>query len=100
MASYTVNVAKHATLAGATVDTITFNAPGGRSVVISNDDTVNKLYVTFGLNGATATTPTVAGDDTFVVRPGTSKQFDNGAAITSVQIIGSGNAYHVEAPAV
>lgn len=63
MANYTANVAKSATLGVATVDTVTFPATYPyNTVTIVNRDGTSPIF--FTVNGAT---PTVAGDDCYVV---------------------------------
>jgi hypothetical protein len=68
MASYSVTAAKHATLAASTVDTVTLPGIGTEShIEVSNWHSTALIYFT-----ADGSTPTVAGDDTLVVGPGTS----------------------------
>lgn len=91
MASYSSKNGTHKTLTGTTVDTITLTKRW-HSVVITNFDGTNKLYVTF--DGVTA--PTAAGDDTYVVPTSYSKVFKFRNAVTVIKIIGNGGAYSVE----
>jgi len=89
MASYTVVRSKHATLTANVVDTVSF----AQEIDINGLEIVNlgttDIYV--GLDG---NTPTVAGDETLLVRAGESLYIDEGSA---VKLISSGAAeYHVE----
>lgn len=104
MASYTVVRGAHKTLSSTTVDTVTLTV-GGRlgnevALMVANDDTTNKLYFTYEVNG-TAATPTAGGDDTYYV-PVSSQRFVKisggipGSAVVQVKVIGSGGMYHVE----
>lgn len=61
MASYSVTRAKHATLAASTVDTVTLTSPYP-SVEVLNRDGAAAIY--FTVDGST---PTVEGDNTFVL---------------------------------
>lgn len=65
MAAHSVAKSKHATLAAATVDTVTLTKDW-RAVEVKNRGT-DEIYFT-----TTATNPTVAGDDTYVVPAGES----------------------------
>lgn len=104
MASYTAVRGKHATLSSTTVDTVTLTQGGvtGREIVlmVANDDTTNKLYFTYALNGTPAT-PTAGGDDTYYV-PVSSQRFvtiyggNPGTTTVIVKVIGNGGMYHVE----
>lgn len=93
MASYEENRAVHKTLTSTTVDTVTL-ASRADSVEVINRTGTEPLYVT--VDGST---PTAAGDDTHIVMPGGFKEIPVPAAGSSivVKIIGSGNAYSVEA---
>jgi hypothetical protein len=70
MASYTVLCAKHATLTATTVDTVTLNQPASFFLVTNRASTGAPIYFTLGDTLAATTTPTVAGDDTYVVPVG------------------------------
>ena len=70
MANYTLNVAKHATLSGTTVDVVTTTTTGSDIEVLNRGTT--DLFVTFG-NGLQATeiaNPTTNGDDTVIIPAG------------------------------
>lgn len=99
MATYSAVKAAHKTLSGATVDTVQLTQPWDLVEVANQSGT--SIYLT--VNGAT---PTIAGDDTEIVEPGSTKLFPitvlGGAVIGSttspchqVKIIGAGNAYDV-----
>jgi hypothetical protein len=97
MATYTVNLAKHATLSGTTVDTVTLNGAGtGRFEVINRDGT-NTAWVTYS-RGGTPADPTASGDECHVLPPNSSKEFFTfGASALVMKILGNGGAYSVEA---
>ena len=65
MASYTVARSKHATLTAATVDTVTIG--GNEAVEVLNRSASDTIYFT-----TDGSTPTVGGDDTFIVGAGQS----------------------------
>jgi hypothetical protein len=73
------------------VDTITFTKRW-HTIVITNYDTANKLYVTFD-----GSTPVAAADDTYAVPVNFSRRFKFTHAYQVVKIIGNGGAYDVEA---
>lgn len=89
MASFLVRKRKHATLTGATVDTVKLQDPTSTVEVVNRDAA---LTIYFTVNG---TDPTVAGDDTIVLPPSaayhwlaptdTVKLISSGAAAYSVQ---------------
>lgn len=101
MASYAVQVAKHATLGAATVDTVSL-AGYGRYIQVINRGAADPIYFT-AAHADRIATPAAAADDTFVVTSGTSviipypidctdacsvKLISAGAMAYSVQIIG------------
>lgn len=67
MATYTVNVAKHATLTPTTVDTITFNAPASFLILTNRTTSGATIYFTFGDPTKGVPDPTVGGDDTYSI---------------------------------
>lgn len=86
MASYTALFAKHATLTAATVDTVTFGREA-ESIEVQNRGASDIYFRTDG------GTPTVGGDDTYVVVPSTVRKVPNGGlsdASTVVKLISSG----------
>lgn len=62
MANYTVTVSKHATLAAATVDSVTVGESRFDAIEVSNRDGAAEIY--FTVDGST---PTVGGDDTWAL---------------------------------
>ncbi len=94
MANYSVNRAKHATLVAATVDTVSF-VSATAEVEVVNRGTDDIYYTVDG------STPTVGGDDTYIVRGGEAvgapKNFVN-PLVAQVKLMSSGSpAYSVEA---
>jgi hypothetical protein len=80
---------KHATLVGATVDTINFRGSVSE-VEIINLDSALEIFATVD-----GTTPVVDGDNTIMVRPGDAVPVTGGGSV--VKLISSGAAeYHVE----
>jgi hypothetical protein len=63
MASYTVNISKHATLAANVIDTCTFSRDLDRVEVLNRGSA--EIYLT-----AEGQTPSIGGDDTYVVAAG------------------------------
>lgn len=86
MATYSVAVAKHATLSAATVDTVTITETT-TAVEVVNRSSSDTIY--FTVNG---TVPTSAGDDTFVVPPGGNLRVRSKGTGRSVKLISSGAA--------
>lgn len=97
MASATVAVAKHLTLAASTVDAITFSS-NPKTVEVCNRDGAAAIY--FTVNGVD---PTVGGDDCFVVAAAAGAALAVDAPTTTatvVKLISSGTpAYSVTAAA-
>lgn len=91
MASYSVALAKHATLAASTVDTVTLTADF-KAVEVTNRAT-SGLGISFTVDGST---PTALGDNTFWVGPGQSLTVPSGASSDAVKLISaSADAYSV-----
>ena len=91
MASYSVNVAKHATAAAAVNDDVTF-AYRGDTLRVANRGGTNELYFRFDGTAATA-----LGDDNYMVSPGTSVVMAKSENISVVSVISTGGtAYTVE----
>lgn len=65
MATYAVSNGKHATLTAATVDTVTLTSTLCQVIEIWNRGTTDPIYFT-----KDGTTPTVGGDNTYVVTAG------------------------------
>jgi len=81
MATYNVTRVKHATLAASTVDTVNLSHPDVKVNVFNRGS--SDIYVT--LDG---TTPTVAGDNTFIVPANTARRFGLGVyAVAAVKLI-------------
>lgn len=99
MANLTADLAAHGTLVGATVDTVTLQYPGASLFEVVNRDATSTIFVTYSKSGTPAT-PTVGGNDTFVVPPNSAKQLAfglTGASNLVVKLISSGTpAYSVE----
>lgn len=91
MASLSAKVAKHATLTGTTVDTVTLTTPG-RRVEILNRSATEILSVT--IDGST---PTALGDETYVVPASQVLTLPVPLSGCVVKIIGNGNPYSVMA---
>ena len=90
MASYSVARSKHATLAAATVDSVTLTA-NYSSVEVMNRGTAGDVY--FTVDGST---PVSGADDTFVVVPGGSLAVASSSSSDVVKLISSGTpAYTV-----
>ncbi len=71
MADYTPQTSTHRTLAAATVDSVLLQSFGAVIQVIHRDGaSTTPIYFTTGPTVAATTAPTVAGDNTFVVLPG------------------------------
>ena len=66
MATYSVNTGEHATLTAATVDIVNLGVRGRYVQVVHRGSATNPIYFTLG---ATAATPAVAGDNTYVSTP-------------------------------
>lgn len=83
MATYNVQRGKHATLGAATVDTVNF-ARSGNILRVANHDASAAIYFTYD-----AAVPTVAGDDTYFVAPGTSVIVEMGVPFVRCDLISS-----------
>lgn len=89
--------AKHGTLTASTVATVTF-AADYRAIMVTHRSPSATDPIYFTVDGST---PTAAGDDTFVVMPGgwrsVNAQYDNADASTVIKLISAGTpAYSVE----
>lgn len=92
MSSYEVAVAKHATLAGTSADSVTLTGKG-KTVGVTNRDTATEMFFTFD---STATAVSAA-NDTFVVLPQQTKFMELTTDRTPVvSIVGSSNPYSIE----
>ena len=97
MATNTAESSITATLSTTTVDTCTLSG-SLRGIRVWNLTGSTSLYVTVGTTAAQAATPSAGGDGTMIVPAGIWRvipgDWPSGA---TVKIIGSGNAYVVEA---
>lgn len=85
MAAYNVTKAKHAQLAASTADTVTLGGDFASAEVVNRDATAEIFATTDG------STPTVGGDNTFIIRPGQSRVIEvPTAGNTAVKLISSG----------
>jgi hypothetical protein len=94
MATFNVNVAKSATLAGTTADTVTLQA-GGTSRFVRVDNRAGGVPLSFTIDGATAT---ALGDDCYVCPVGDAIVVPVLPRIgqISVSVVGDGNQYTVQ----
>lgn len=97
MATYTVNVAKHATLTPTTVDTITFTAPASFILITNRTTSGAAMYFTYGDPTKGIANPTVAGDDSYGVGIGQTLSIPGDGSAPVVKIISSqAQAYSVQ----
>jgi hypothetical protein len=97
MASYTVNTAKHATLVGNTVDSITFTAPASFLLLTNRTTSGASIYFTFGDPTKGVDAPTVAGDDTYHLGIGQTISIPGDGTAPLVKLISSqAQAYSVQ----
>ena len=93
MASYEEATSKHATLVASTVDTVTLTGTDYYSVEVLHRSSSVTDPIYFTVDGST---PTVAGDDTYVVMPGGWKTVRSKENIDVVKLISAGTpAYSV-----
>lgn len=91
MASYSVNVAKHASLSAGVKDAVNFAYSGG-NLRVRNRGTAGDIYFTIS-----GTDPVSVGDDTYFVGPGENVIIRATAPIRAVELISAGTpAYSVE----
>lgn len=100
MADYTVARAKHATAGAGAVDRVSFQVDSRVErhyvfVVTSLDGASSPLYVNF----SDSADPAVGGDDTYVVLPGKTREFELfNRGVAKVRLIcAAGHEYNVEA---
>jgi hypothetical protein len=89
MADYTVNFAKHATLVGSAVDTITLTGSASFILVTNRSLSGTPIYFTVGDEKAPPPQPVSAGNDTFNVGPGATIQIPGTGVATIVKLISS-----------
>lgn len=88
MATYSVAIAKHPTLAANTVDQVTITGGGQADVEVLNRDPAADIYFT-----TDGSVPTVGGDNCYVVRAGQALQRSVPiAAATVVKLISASAA--------
>lgn len=97
MATYTVNVAKHATLTPNTVDTITFNAPASFILITNRTTSGATMFFTFGDPTIGIDDPTVSGDDSYAVGIGQTLSIPADGSAPIVKIVSAqAQAYSVQ----
>lgn len=89
MANYTVNFAKHATLVGSTVDTVTLTESASYIIVANRATSGTPIYFTVGDATTGTATPTAAGDNTFAIGPGATLQIPADGTSSVVKLISS-----------
>lgn len=100
MATYNVVSAKHATLTGATVDTVTFSGIGSAFEVLNKAAAGGTdLTVVYGV-GSTPADPTAGMDDSICVPAASALRIPQAYGLAyggtlRVKLIGNGNAYSV-----
>ena len=93
MATHNVTYAKHASLSSGTVDTVNFRALDGGlcPLKVVNRHSTADLYFTINpADGGSAPTPTVEGDNTYVVRPDESFTYQQ-HVVTQVKLVAQQN---------
>lgn len=101
MASGTANTAYHSTLVASTVDTVTLN-DGEEYVTLVNRSGSAEIYATVGTSAVPPATPTVGGNDTYVlpaaigslrvagqIGPTVVKLISSGTPTYSVEVVAS-----------
>jgi|DEB0MinimDraft_3_1074331.scaffolds.fasta_scaffold01523_4 hypothetical protein len=97
MASYTVNVAKHATLTPDTVDNITFTAPASFILLTNRTTSGASIYFTYGDPTKGVTDPAVAGNDSYHLGIGQTLSIPGDGSAPLVKAISSqAQAYSVQ----
>lgn len=99
MATVTGTLTKHPTLSTTTVDTVTMSG-GVHQWLVGNRTGTADLWVTYTLDGSTPTTPTVEGDNCYVVPPGMFKVFYSPRGGIKLKVLGNANKYSVEGSSV
>lgn len=89
MATYTVNFAKHATLVGSVVDTVTLTESASYIIASNRATSGTPIYFTVGDTTTGTATPTAAGDNTFAIGPGATLQIPGDGTSSIVKLISS-----------
>lgn len=96
MASYTVNKAKHATLTPDTVDTVSFGDSVSFVIVSNRTTSGSPIFFTYGDPSKGVPTPTVNGDDCYVVAIGMTISLMGDGTPSDVKLISNAaQAYSV-----
>jgi hypothetical protein len=90
MASYTVNIAKHAVLTPSTVDTVTFNNPCSFLILTNRTTSGDPIFFTFGDPTKGIPDPTVNGDDCYVVAIGMTLSIPGDGTAPILKLISNG----------
>ncbi len=87
MASYTVNKAKHAVLTPNTVDTVSFGDSVSFLIISNRTTSGSPIFFTFGDPTKGVPTPTVNGDDCYVVAIGMTFSLVGDGTASDVKLI-------------
>ena len=87
MANYTVNYAKHATLVGSVVDTVTATESASYIIVSNRSLTGTPIYFTIGHSASDTPNPVAAGDNTLAIAPGATLQIPTDGTSSVVKLI-------------
>lgn len=87
MATYSEALSKHATLTATTVDTVTLTGTDYYSVEVVHRSGSLTTPIYFTVDGST---PTVEGDDTYVVMPGGWKTVKSRVNVDVIKLISAG----------
>jgi hypothetical protein len=87
MANYTVNTAKHATLVGSVVDTVTATGTASFVIVTNRATSGTPIFFTVGDAVTGTATPVAAGNDTFGIGPGATLQIPADGTSAVVKLV-------------
>ena len=87
MANYTVNYAKHASLVGSVVDTITATESASYIVVSNRSLSGTPIYFTIGHLPSSTPDPAAAADNTFGIGPGATLQIPTDGTSSVIKLI-------------
>jgi hypothetical protein len=97
MATYSVNTAKHAVLTPSTVDTVNLANPASFILVSNRTTSGDPIFFTFGDATKGVATPTISGDDTYVVTIGMTVSLPGDGTSPQVKLISnSAQAYSIQ----